>query len=65
MVSDLSQNFVEVNRRVITDHGVPEVAVRCLTHPDENVQTYAVRVLANICFDSGASSAGAYRLKLV
>ena len=50
--------FVEVNRRVITEGGVPEVAVPLLVHADEEVQTYAVRVLANVCFDSGASSAG-------
>ena len=54
----------EVNRRTLTDSGVPELAVPHLTHADEEVQTYAVRVLANICFDSGQSSADAGRMKV-
>lgn len=50
--------FAEVNRRTLTDNGVTEAAVSLLKHPNEDVQTFAVRTLANICFDSGASSAG-------
>ena len=41
------------------------MAVPLLTHPDEEVQTFAVRILANICFDSGASSAGMFHVPIL
>lgn len=45
----------EVNRQTLTKSRATELAVAGLKHEDEDVQIFAVRYIANICFNSSAS----------
>lgn len=46
----------EVNRQTLTKSHATEFAVAGLSSDNEEVQTFAVRYIANICFNSSASS---------
>lgn len=47
-----------MNRKILTDNQIIQKALNILGSENEEIQIFAIRAIANICFDNESSSLG-------